>query len=72
MVKFLLAVMLVAVCVTVNAEPWGSGFSYQGELRQQGNPADGLFDFKFSVPRVFYYPYPLQVVYFDSLIILPN
>lgn len=49
MVKFLLAVMLVGACVSANAEPLGSGFSYQGELRQQGNPANGLFDFKFSI-----------------------
>ena len=31
------------------ADPLGSGFTYQGQLVQNGTPADGSFDFRFSL-----------------------
>ena len=33
----------------VVADPLGSGFTYQGQLVQNGAPADGSFDFRFSL-----------------------
>ncbi len=33
----------------VSASPLGTAFSYQGRLADGGNPANGIFDFRFSI-----------------------
>ena len=44
-------VSTVLVLMTGNtlAAPLGTAFSYQGRLQQSGNPANGLYDFQFSL-----------------------
>lgn len=45
--------IIIATCIlfTSNtfAEPLGTGFTYQGELKKQGAPANGTFDFEFNL-----------------------
>jgi hypothetical protein len=43
-----LAVCLVC-CVGVQADPLGSGFTYQGQLNDAGVPANGTYDFEFAL-----------------------
>ena len=40
----------LALCVSLTlAEPLGSAFTYQGRLSDDGSPADGAYDLKFSI-----------------------
>lgn len=47
--KLFLLLGLTAISFGVCAEPVGTAFSYQGELRQLGEPANGSFDFQFEL-----------------------
>jgi hypothetical protein len=48
-VKVVLAVAVVLVPTIVWAQSAGSAFTYQGQLKHGGMPADGLYDFQFSL-----------------------
>lgn len=43
-----LALTLCTAAITY-AAPFGTAFTYQGRLNDAGNPANGLYDFKFSL-----------------------
>src|ERR1017187_8964403 len=49
--RLLVFVSTLLVLETGNmvAAPLGTAFNYQGRLQQSGNPANGLFDFQFSL-----------------------
>jgi hypothetical protein len=47
--KILLLTCLLTVSFLTNAEPVGTSFTYQGELQQQGVPANGAYDFAFEL-----------------------
>ncbi len=49
MLKAINLVMLILVCGSVAAEPLGTGFTYQGELRDGGAPANGVYDLQFEL-----------------------
>lgn len=42
-----IAVLPLAFAVSAAAQSVGTAFTYQGELRNEGSPADGLYDFRF-------------------------
>jgi len=50
--KRLLLGSLLALSSSTFAEPIGTAFTYQGELQQLGNPANGTFDFQFDLYNV--------------------
>ena len=39
--------LITVLSCSVLAEPLGTAITYQGELRQSGQPAKGSFDFEF-------------------------
>ena len=41
--------MLVLLCTVSNAAAQTTTFTYQGQLKDNGNPASGLFDFQFKL-----------------------
>jgi hypothetical protein len=45
----IIIITLILFAATAVAEPLGTGFTYQGELKQQGVPANGSFDFEFNL-----------------------
>lgn len=47
--KFALLVVLLGVSLAVHSEPVGTAFTYQGELKQLGEPANGAFDMAFTL-----------------------
>ena len=50
--SFLLLVflgVLVGGGAFIQADPMGSAFSYQGRLSDGGDPAEGIYDFEFSL-----------------------
>lgn len=47
--SFWVVLLLAALTSSVAAEPIGTGFTYQGELKVQGLSANGSFDFKFEL-----------------------
>ncbi len=44
-----LALLLLVVATIVRADPLGTGFTYQGQLSDNGSPANGSYDFEFSL-----------------------
>lgn len=46
---FAFSVIGTIVCGGVGSEPLSTGFTYQGELKQGGVPANGVFDFQFEL-----------------------
>ena len=48
-------VLIIAACAafagqtTASAEPVDTAFTYQGQLKQSGNPVDGLVDMRFAL-----------------------
>ncbi len=47
---YFLVVLLVAICsFVISGEPLGTAFTYQGQLEQDGKPANGTFDFRFNL-----------------------
>ncbi len=47
--------VLGAVLPQVHADPVSTAFTYQGRLVDGGNPANGLYDFEFTL-YLFYFP----------------
>ena len=50
--KLLLSVLLYTLnlaCLTASAAPLGAAFNYQGQLQESVQPAQGLYDFQFSL-----------------------
>ena len=50
--KNIFSFLLIVFCfltTTAQAEPLGTGFTYQGELNQLGLPANGSYDFEFEI-----------------------
>jgi hypothetical protein len=47
--KALLAILSCIAFVTASAEPQGTAFTYQGQLKQLSEPANGFFDFQFEL-----------------------
>jgi len=47
--KLILGVALLLAAGFAEAAPMGTAFTYEGRLTYNGNPAEGLFDFTFSV-----------------------
>ena len=51
----MLAIFVLTLCMIVwlvevgNAVPMGTGWTYQGQLLEEGQPADGLYDFEFRL-----------------------
>lgn len=48
-IKLFFLICLVSTSFGVKAEPIGTAFTYQGELQQLGEPANGVFDFEFDL-----------------------
>ena len=41
--------LFVATCPPVQSAPVGTAFTYQGRLTEQGQPANGIYDFRFDI-----------------------
>ena len=44
-----MALLLLLLATVVRADPLGTGFTYQGQLSDGGAPANGSYDFEFSL-----------------------
>ena len=48
--RYLLIVTLLAPAISLHAAAWlGTAFTYQGHLKNGSNPAQGLYDFTFTL-----------------------
>ena len=48
-VRLFLALLTLLISMPANAEPVGSAFTYQGELKQGESLAHGTYDFQFAL-----------------------
>jgi hypothetical protein len=48
-IKSAIVIALLSISYAIFADPVGSVFTYQGELRKLGEPANGTFDFQFEL-----------------------
>jgi len=59
-------ILLVVSCITM-AAPVGSRFSYQGQLKDNGSPANGLYDMRFKIYSVLSGSVELGVLEIDDV-----
>src|SRR5687768_4124680 len=53
------SVLLLMITASLEAAPLGTSFTYQGQLRENGQPASGLFDLQFCLFDAASGPIPL-------------